>query len=118
MAVTRRVEPDRLEEYFDKFNKRFLNDQSTNVADVEVLLGTLGDQVAAEGVHLVGISYDPKASSIEIELESGDLRSYHPREVWAVEEDDGFVRAVEIVRDDGASEIVQVRRLGMAPRAD
>ena len=118
MSVTRRVESERLEEYFDKFNKRFLNNETTNVADVELLMGELGDQVAAEGVHLIGISYDPKASSLEIELESGDMRSYHPKEVWAVEEDDGFVRAVEIIRDDGSSEIVRVRRLGMQPRAD
>jgi len=117
MSVTKRLTTDGMEEYFDRFNKRYLNNESTDVADVEVLSKDLGDQVAANGAHLIGITYDPKARSLEVELESGDMRSISPKEVWAIEEDDGFVRAIEIVRDDDTSEIVRVRRLGVR-RAD
>lgn len=117
MSVTRRLSPEAMEEYFDRFNKRFLNAESTDVADVEVLSKDLGDQVATDGAHLVGITYDPRARSLEVALESGDMRSISPKEVWAVEEDDGFVRSIEIVRDDDATEIVRVRRLGVR-RAD
>lgn len=117
MTQTKRLTPEGMEEYFDRFNKRFLNYESTDVADVEVLSMELGDQVAANGAHLIGITYDPKGRSLEVELESGDMRSYTPKEVWAVEEDDGFIRSLEIVRDDGAKEIVRVRRQGVR-RAD
>jgi hypothetical protein len=117
MSVTKRLSPDGMEDYFNRFNKRFLRNESSDVADVEVLSSDLGDQIAADGAHLLGITYDPKTRSLEVELESGDLRSYTPKEVWAIEEDDGFVRAIEIIRDDDASEIVRVRRIGVQ-RAD
>jgi hypothetical protein len=102
-----------MQKYFEYFNKRFLLNESTDVADVQVVGRDLGDQVATEGVHLIGITYDPRTQSLEVELEAGDLRSYRPKEVWAVEETDGFIRALEIVRDDDTSEIVRVRRLGV-----
>lgn len=117
MSVTRRLQPEGMEEYFDRFNKRFLNNESSDVADVELLSKDLGDQVVADGAHLIGITWDRYAQSLEVELESGDLRTIKPKEVWAIEEDDGFVRAIEIVRDDDSSEIVHVRRLGVR-RAD
>lgn len=117
MSVTKRLAPDGMEDYFSRFTKRFLNNESTDVADVEVLSPSLGDQFAAEGAHLVGITYDPDTRSLEVELESGDHRAFRPKEVWTIEDDDGFVRAIEIVRDDDASEIVRVRRIGVQ-RAD
>lgn len=117
MSVTKRLSPDGMEDYFSRFTKRFLKQESTDVADVEVLTPELGDQIAAEGAHLVGITYDPDTRSLEVELESGDHRAFTPKEVWTIEDDDGFVRAIEIVRDDDASEIVRVRRIGVQ-RAD
>lgn len=117
MSVTRRIEPEKMEDYFNRFNKRFLRNESTDVADVEMVSMDLGDQVAADSAHLIGITYDPKGHALEVELESGDMRSYAPKEVWAIEEDDGFVRAIEIVRDDDTKEIVRIRRQGVQ-RAD
>jgi Family of unknown function (DUF5335) len=117
MSVTKQLSPDGMQEYFDGFSRRFLKYESTDVVDVEVLGMDLGDQVEAEGAHLVGISYDPHTRALEVELESGGLRAYQPKEVWTVEEDDGFIRAIEIVRDDDTREIVRVRRLGVR-RAD
>jgi Family of unknown function (DUF5335) len=117
MSVTKRLSPEGMEDYFIRFNKRFLRSESTDVADVEVLSSELGDQIAANGAHLLGITYDPNTRSLEVELESGDHRAFTPKEVWAIEDDDGFVRAIEIIRDDDASEIVRVRRIGVQ-RAD
>ena len=117
MSSTRRLSTDDMQEYFDRFNKHFLSRETTDVADVEVLGPNIGDQVAATGAHLIGITYDPKAKSLEIELEGGDMRTYTPKEVWSIEEDDGFIRAIEIVRDSETSELVRVRRLGVQ-RAD
>ena len=117
MQSTKRVSPERMQEYFETFNKRFLNNESTDVVDVEVVSKELGDQIANEGAHLIGITYDPGSKALEVELESGDLRSYQPKEVWTIEENDGFIRAIEIVRDDDTREIVHVRRLGVE-RAD
>jgi hypothetical protein len=116
MSETKQITPDRMEQYFNGFSKRFLQKEN-RTADVEVLGMDLGDQVEGEGVRLIGITYEPNTQELEVELETGDLRSYKPKEVWAVEEDDGFIRALEIVRDDDTKEIVQVRRQAIR-RAD
>jgi hypothetical protein len=110
---TKRVPNDQLQEYFARFTKHFLLRESTNAVDVEVLAPDWGDQFAAEGAHLFGITYDPKARSLEFELEGGDHRVLNPREVWTAEELDGFVKAIEVVRDDGTREVARVNRLGV-----
>jgi hypothetical protein len=117
MSLTKRVPQDKLEAYFDGFSKHFLKNESTEVADVELLDPEFGDQHLAEGAHLIGITYEPHDNALDIALEGGDHRVYKPKEVWAVEEDDGFVRAFEIVCDDDTREVVRVRRIGVR-RAD
>jgi hypothetical protein len=80
---------------------------------VEVLAPDWGDQLAAQGAHLRGITYDPKGKALEFELEAGEHRVFNPREVWAAEELDGFIKAIQIVREDGSREIARVNRLGV-----
>jgi hypothetical protein len=112
---TKRVPNDQLKTYFDKFTRHFLLRESTNAVDVEVLAPDWGDQFAAEGAHLFGITYDPKDNALEFELEGGGHRVAGPREVWTAEEFDGFVKAIEIVRDDGTREVARVNRHGITP---
>jgi hypothetical protein len=112
---TKRIPNDQLQDYFAKFTRHFLLRESTNAVDVEVLAPDWGDQFAAEGAHLFGITYDPKEKAIEFEIEGGDHRVFNPREVWTAEEFDGFVKAIEVVRDDGTKEVARVNRLGVAP---
>lgn len=106
------IAPDRLESYFEAFTKRFLVDGSPEAADLEIVDPTLGDQELAHGTPLVGITYEPPTNTLEFELEAGDHRVIHPQEVWAVEEDDGFVCAVEVSRPDGTRDVVNIRRVG------
>ncbi len=115
MATTTMIPRERLASYFADFTKRFLGDDSQETADVEVLNSDLGDQFVAEGARLMGITFDPKANSLEFELESGDHRVDEPQEVWTIEENDGFVSTIEIVRADSTKEIVRVRRAGVRP---
>jgi hypothetical protein len=110
---TKRIPNDQLEAYFDNFTKHFLLRDSSTAVDVEVLAPDWGDQFAAEGVHLFEISYDPKGESIEFTLQGGDHRVRNPMEVWTTEEVDGFIKAIEIVKDDGTHEIAHVNRLGV-----
>jgi hypothetical protein len=116
MPVTSRVPRDQLEKYFDTFTKHFLRNESTIAADVDLVSRDWGDQVEAEGAHLVGVTYDPKGNALELTFEAGQHRTYHPAEVWTLEETDGFVKAIEVVQNDGAREVVRVRRLGVQPR--
>jgi hypothetical protein len=114
---TTKIPNDQLEDYFAKFTKHFLLRESTNAVDVEVLAPDWGDQFAAEGAHLFGITYDPKGKALEFELDAGDHRVLNPKEVWTAEEFDGFVKAIEIVRDDGSREVARVNRLGVRTSA-
>jgi len=115
MSATIQIPRERLVGYFDAFTKRFLRDGSPEAVDVEVLAPDLGDQFAAEGARLVGITYDPHDNALEFEFDSGDHRAFQPREVWAIEEPDGFVSAIEVVRADGLREVVHVKRVGLRP---
>jgi hypothetical protein len=110
MAVTTRIKEDQLAGYFEQFTKRFLLDDAPEMASIEVLSPELGEQFESEGVRLLGITYDRHDNSLEFELESGDHRVYNPREVWVLEDKDGFVSGVEVVRSDGEKEVVTVRR--------
>jgi hypothetical protein len=113
MSLTTQLSPTTMADYFTRFTKRYLVNESTDVVDVEVLSPSLGDQVEAQGAHLLGITYEPKGNALELELDAGDVRTFKPKEVWVVEEDNGFLRALEIVREDDTREIIQVRRLGV-----
>src|SRR6266550_3867326 len=93
-TATTKIPSHQLETYFDKFSKHFLLHESTNAVDVEVVAPDWGDQFEAEGGHLRGITYDRK-------------------DVWVVEEEDGFIKALEIVRPDDVREIVRINRLGV-----
>ena len=110
MSETRRIAQDQLTTYFDAFSKRFLMGDSPEAADVEVVGPDVGDQKVASGVRLMGVDYDPHTNALELELQSGDHRAYNPREVWAIEEPDGFISGLEIVRSDGAREVVTITR--------
>ena len=55
----------------------------------------IGDQVEGQGERLIGITYEPRTRALEVELESGGLRAYRPKEVWAIEENDGFIQALD-----------------------
>ena len=88
---------------------------SPGAADVELVGPDVGDQPVANRVRLLGVDYDPHTNALELELGSGDHRAFNPREVWAVEESDGFVSSIQIVRDDGAKELVNITRGSGAP---
>lgn len=111
-ATTKRVPTDRLRQYFDDFSKRYLKGDAPEVADIEVLSSDYGDQIAARGVHLTGITFDPNSNELDISTDNGDHRIYAPREVWAVTEPDGFVSAIEVVRPDDTRDIMRVTRGG------
>jgi hypothetical protein len=113
MAVTKGIPREELAQYFDEFTKRFLRDESPEAADVEVLEPDWGEQIMARGVRLLGITYDRHRNSLEFALDAGDHRIIEPAEVWTVEEEDGFLCALEVVHSDGTREVVSVKRVGL-----
>jgi hypothetical protein len=113
MSVTARISQDRLKQYFETFSQRFLRDGSPEAADIEVLEPELGDQSTAHGARLISITYDPHISALELAVGSVVHRVYAPEAMWALEEADGFISALEVVALDGTREVVSIRRVGV-----
>ena len=110
MSATKRIPHDQLVQYFDSFTKKFLRDNTPEGVDIEVVAPDWGLQRAAQGLRLEGITYDARSEALEFALDVGDHRVYKPQEVWAVEEADGFISSIEVVRADGVKEIVVVKQ--------
>jgi hypothetical protein len=113
MSNTKRIPDDQLEKYLDSYSRRFLMRGSQEAADIELIGPELGDQVVASGAHLLGVDYDPHTRALEILLDGGDRRVYEPREVWTVEDPDGFINAMEVVLADGSRQVMTIKRVGM-----
>ena len=114
MSHTKRIPEDRLAEYLDSFSRRFVMDSSPESVDIE-LIGPddIGDQVVANGARLLGIDYDRHTKALEVLLDSGDRRVYDAREVWTIEEPDGFISSMEIVTGDGTRHVLTIKRVGL-----
>jgi hypothetical protein len=113
MQATKQIPRQHWKDYFNRFTKQYLRDDRPEAATLEVLSPALGDQVEVEAAHLLGISFDPKSDAIEVLLQNMDHLVYRPREIWVIEEEDGFLSSIEIVRDDDAKEILSIRRTGL-----
>ncbi len=84
-------------------------------AEVELASLNLGDQIEAEWLPLLGISYDPRDDVVDIALEGVDHIIRKPREIYL---DNGAAEltSLEIVDADGVRQIVKLKdRLMLAP---
>jgi hypothetical protein len=86
-------------------------------AEVEVAALQLGDQVAAEWLPLLGITYDRKDDLIEIALDGFDHLIQKPREVDLIQEG-GQWSALRIVDAEGKQHIVRLKEPLMLPPPD
>ena len=77
-------------------------------AEIDVASLSLGDQVEAEWLPLVGIAYDPNDDLVEVALEDLDHLIQHPREIY-MDDDVGGLLAIEIVTADDVRNIVKLR---------
>jgi hypothetical protein len=83
-------------------------------AEIEVASLDLGDQIEAEWLPLLGITYDDKDDLLEVALDGLDHLIYGPREVWA-DFNVGELISLEIIDDRGASQIIKLRQALMLP---
>src|SRR6476619_3221960 len=112
MGATRVIPCEDWETFFDEYTRRFLSavGEAEETAFIEVMSPSLGVEVEAAQVPLLGMAYDPKSNAFELVLANVDHLSYYPTEIAVLEEDDGFISALEVTRVDGTQEIVQLQR--------
>jgi len=83
-------------------------------AEIEVASLRLGDQIEAEWLPLIGITYDPNDDIVEVALEGLDHLITRPREVY-VEDGSNGVSALEVVDADDVKQIIRLRDPLMLP---
>jgi hypothetical protein len=96
--------------YFDRMTKVLIGKR----AEIEVASLELGDQIEAEWVALLGITYDPKKDVLEIALDGLDHLVPKPRQVY-VDEGLAGLDSFEAIDHAGARHIVRLREPLMLP---
>jgi len=102
--TTRRLERQEWRPFLDVVSKLL----EAKEAEIEVASLKLGDQIEAEWLPLIGITYDPNDDIVEVALEGVDHMIPKPREIY-LENGGGGVTSIEIVDADGVKQIVRLR---------
>ncbi len=101
---TRELPREAWRSYFDRLSKVIAG----HPVEIEVESLALGDQIEAEWVPLVGITYDHKDNVVEVATEGLDHLIHRPVHIWVEESGAHFV-AAEIERADGTTEIIRLK---------
>ncbi|MGC1889728.1 MAG: DUF5335 domain-containing protein [Stellaceae bacterium] len=109
MAV-RKIDKPEWRVFFDWLSQGLLGAR----VEIEVASLELGDQIEAEWLPLLGITYDHKDNLLEIALEGVDHLIHDPREVWA-DLNVGEMMSVEVIENRGVSQIIKLRQPLMLP---
>jgi Family of unknown function (DUF5335) len=83
-------------------------------AEIEIAALDLGDQVLAEWLPLLGITYDPKDDIVEVMLDGLDHMIRRPREIH-LDNGAGALTTIEIVDANGVKQIVKLKDPLMLP---
>jgi hypothetical protein len=102
--TTRKLDKKEWHAFFDGVTKLLEGKQ----AEIEVASLRLGDQIQAEWLPLIGITYDPQDDIIEVALEGLDHLIAKPRVISIEDGPEGIV-ALEIVDADDVRQIVKLR---------
>jgi hypothetical protein len=108
--MAKQLEKSQWRVYFDRMSKALVGKR----AEIEVASLKLGDQIEAEWLPLLGISYDPKDDIIEIALEGVDHLIPKPREVY-VEENGLGLSSLEVIDAEGTHQIIVPKDSMMLP---
>ena len=89
---------------FDRMSKILLG----KWAAIEVASLDIGDQIIAEWVPLLGITYDPRYDLVDVALDRFNHVIRHPREI-TVDESPTGLGSVAIIDEDGARQVVKFK---------
>jgi hypothetical protein len=113
MSTLRNLPKDEWRGFFDRMSKPLLG----KLAEIEVAALDLGDQVVAEWVPLIGITYDSKDDLLDVALDRANRLIRHPQEIL-VEEADAGLASVAVLDADGARHVVRLKEpLALPPAA-
>jgi hypothetical protein len=98
--------------FFDRMSKALLG----KWAEIEVASLNLGDQIVAEWVPMVGITYESRDDLLDVALDRASHLIRHPREI-VVEEGATGLTSVAVIDAHGARQVVRFKEPLMLPPA-
>lgn len=108
MAI-KKISKREWQRYFDTFSKSFLKDEQPEYAEIQVLSRESGIQPESSWLPLEGITYDSKKETLNIKVENLDHMILHPVEIYVDEDDNGWIESMEITKQDGSKELIEIR---------
>ena len=113
MSTLRVIPKTEWRSFFDRVSKVLLGKR----AEIEVATLDLGDQVVAEWLPMLGITYDSKDDLLDVALDRLTHLIRRPREI-VVEEGETGLTSVAVVDADGARQIVNLKDPLLLPPAE
>jgi hypothetical protein len=104
MATFQTVPRTEWQTFFDSLSSVLLG----KWAEIEVASLALGDQIVAEWVPLVGITYDARDDSLDVALDRASHVIGHPREITVDFEPSGLA-SVAVVDADGERQVIRFK---------
>jgi uncharacterized protein DUF5335 len=105
MSALRMVPKSEWRQYFDRMSKALL---TAKQAEIEVASPDVGDQILAEWLPMIGVTYDSQDDLLDVALARTDHLILHPQEI-AVEESAAGVVMIAVTTVDGTRQIVRLR---------
>jgi Family of unknown function (DUF5335) len=105
MSTLRTVPQSEWRQFFDRMSKALLLGKW---AEIEVASPEIGDQVLAEWIPMIGVTYDSKDDLLDVALDRTDHLVYHPKEI-VVEEGEVGLLSIAVITADGTREIVRLK---------
>jgi uncharacterized protein YuzE len=102
-------------ENWHDFLENFTRTIQGREAEVEVVSDDFGGQRLAEGVPMLGLSYDERGDVLEVELENVGHRVARPTALFVDLAEAGGVIGIEIEGEDGVRNILRLREPLMLP---
>lgn len=110
--TVRKLEKPEWGPFFDAVSKLLEAEE----VEIEIASLKLGEQVEAEWLPLIGITYDPKDDIVDVAVEGLDHIINKPREIYVQSSAEGLA-SIEIVGVDGVKQLVKFRdELLLPPR--
>ena len=108
--ATRKLEKAKWKPFLDVMSETLVGKR----AEIEVDSLSLGSQIEAEWMPLLGITYDPKNDLVEVTLDGLDHLIHRPREL-NVDVGAGGLTSIEVVDAEGVQQIIRLRDAMMLP---
>lgn len=110
MSSLRTIPKTEWRSFFDRMSQALLG----KWAEIEVASMDLGDNIVAEWVPMIGITYDSRDDLLDVALDRANHLIRHPKEIL-VEEDETGLKSVAVLDGDDTRQIVNLRTPLMLP---